>query len=105
MSAITTLSQSYVNCYGGDPNTFTNDSFIWASHLNVKLNGPSANRSGIAYVGKMRLGSLFNASNLTVDQLIKISSTINLKTRDSIDLNIAINNTNLYFQDEDASMS
>lgn len=73
--------------------------------MNIKLNGPNANRSGIAYVGKMRLGSLFNASNLTVDQLIRISGTINLKTRESIDLNISINNTSLYFQDEDASLT
>lgn len=56
-----------VNAYGGDMISLGADGFIWSGRLTVTTRGPAANEAGTVYVGRMKVGTLFQLGSIGID--------------------------------------
>jgi len=86
-----------VNAYGGDMISLGADGFIWSGRMSVTLWGPAANEAGTVHVGRMKLGTLFQLGSIGIDQLIKVSDTVSFDRHKPMIMNVAVNNTNVFF--------
>jgi len=76
---------------------------IWAHEMDIVLNGPLANQSGVVYCGHFPFGSLLSSnndtqSNFTLSQLINNCSKQFKMGQEPIQLVNAIVNNDLVFQ-------